>query len=219
MPLFYLRFSNQNDLPLLLEKNNQNELNLNLLATRDAKEIQRMIQLFSGRVYNLSLGYVRSKEDAEEITQDVFIAVLNNLEKFKGNSQLSTWIYRIATNKCLDFLKYKKRKKRFGRVISIFGNKDEEEVFEPVDHWHPGLELESKEDVNSLYRAIDSLPEKQKTALVLSKFEKLSQKEIAKILELTPKAVESLIGRAKANLRKALKSDDSIDIRNFMFMF
>lgn len=201
------------------EKNNQNELNLHSLAARDAKEIQRMIQLFSGKIYNLSLGYVGSKEDAEEITQDVFIAVLDNLEKFKGNSQLSTWIYRIATNKCLDLLKYKKRKKRFGRVISIFGNKEDEQVFEPIDHWHPGLELESKEDVNALYRAIDTLPEKQKTALILSKFEKISQKEIAQILELTPKAVESLIGRAKTNLRKALMKDDSVDFRNFMFLF
>jgi len=178
-----------------------------------------MIQLFSGKIYNLSLGYLGSKEDAEEITQDVFIAVLDNLEKFKGNSQLSTWIYRIATNKCLDFLKYKKRKKRFGRIISIFGNKEEEQIFEPVDYWHPGIELESKEEINALYRAIDTLPEKQKTALILSKFEKLPQKEIAKILELTPKAVESLIGRAKKNLRKALMNDDSIDFRNFMFLF
>lgn len=203
----------------MFKKNNHSELNLKLLAARDANEIHRMIQLFSGKIYNLSLGYVGSKEDAEEITLDVFMAVLDNLNKFKGSSQLSTWIYRIATNKCLDFLKFKKRKKRFGRVISIFGNKEDDEIFEPVDYWHPGLELESKEDINALYRAIDSLPERQKTALILSKFEKLPQKEIAEILELTPKAVESLIGRAKNNLRKVLMSDDSIDFKNFMFLF
>jgi RNA polymerase sigma factor (sigma-70 family) len=72
-------------------------------------------------VFRLALRYVSSAEDAEDIAQEVFVSVYFGLENFDQRSKLSTWIYRITVNKCLDHLKARKRKKRWGRVISLFG--------------------------------------------------------------------------------------------------
>jgi RNA polymerase sigma-70 factor (ECF subfamily) len=78
-----------------------------------SEELEHIYFQYNKRVYNTVLSYVQNIEDAEEITQDVFLEVYRSSENFKGESSLSTWIYRIAINKCLDFIKYKNRKKRF----------------------------------------------------------------------------------------------------------
>ncbi len=152
-------------------------------------------------VYNLCLNYVQNAEDAEEITQDVFVSVYHSLGKFRQQSGIKTWIYRITINKSLDFLKAKKRKKRFAMVFSIFGA-DQAIIHEPVNFDHPGVELENREALEKLFFHINNLPDNQKTALLLSKTEQKSQAEIAEIMQVSAKAVESLLQRAKQNLRK-----------------
>jgi len=155
-------------------------------------------------VFNLALNYLQNKEDAEEVTQDVFIAVHKSLNKFRGESQINTWIYRITINKCLDFIKAKKRKKRFSfftqiNEYSVSNNLYRNHVFD-----HPGVLLEEKEALEILFNHINRLPSKQKTALILSKLEQKKQKEIAEIMQTSTKAVESLIQRAKINLKKLI---------------
>lgn len=155
---------------------------------------------YSLRVYNTTLSIVQNKDDAEEITQDVFVEVNRSLENFQGQSAVGTWIYRIAVNRSLDFLRKKKRKKRW----AIFG-KDEEAVSIPDFH-HPGVQLENKEKAAILFKAIDRLPENQKTAFILAMIEELPQKEIAEVMKISTEAVESLIQRAKSNLRDDLEN-------------
>lgn len=156
---------------------------------------------YGDQVYNLCLNYLQNEEDAEEVTQDVFVKVHTQIHKFKGKSSLKTWIYRISINLCLDLLKARKRKKRFGINIPILPSKAE---VLPGNFRHPGVLLEEQEAVEGIFRAINQLPEKQKTALVLKSLEGQSQKEIAAIMEISVKAVESLLSRAKANLKKKL---------------
>jgi RNA polymerase sigma-70 factor (ECF subfamily) len=154
-------------------------------------------------VYNLALQYVQNREDAKEITQDTFVAIHQSLHRFGGNSSLTTWIYRITINKCLDFIKSQRRKKRFALFTSLFyENEDPRADLFTMDH--PGVILEQKEKIEILFRHINTLPDSQKTALILSKLENKTQKEIAVIMNLTPKAVESLIQRAKNSLHKKL---------------
>ncbi len=156
------------------------------------------------RVFNTAISLAQNKEDAEDITQDVFMEVYQSLEKFRQQSNMSTWIYRITVNKCLDFLRKKNRKKRFGFMAELF-HKDSGEISVDKAHFdHPGILMEKKENARLLFAAIDLLKDNQKTVFVLFHIEELSQKEIAEIMELTPKAVESLIQRAKAVLREKL---------------
>lgn len=156
-------------------------------------------------VFNLALQYVQNQEDAEEITQDVFLKVYNSLENFKQEAQISTWVYRITINTSLDYLKARNRKKRFGIFTSIFHNESSELKHDVPNFSHPGIELEHKEEFENLFKKINRLPENQKTALILNKIEQISHIEIAEIMNTSPKAVESLIQRAKTNLEKILK--------------
>lgn len=117
---------------------------------------------------------------------------------------MTTWIYRITVNKCLDFLRKKNRKKRFGFMMELFHTDSGEVSIDKAHFDHPGILMEKKENARLLFAAIDLLKENQKTAFVLFHIEELSQKEIAEIMELSPKAVESLIQRAKAVLREKL---------------
>lgn len=156
-------------------------------------------------VYNLALNYVQNNEDAQEITQDVFVSVHQSLDKFRNESSITTWIYRITINRCLDHIKARKRKKRFGFVYSIFGGAHDNEV-KGFDH--PGVLLEQKHALEKIFRLINELPANQKTALLLSKTEQKSQAEIAEIMGLSAKAVESLIQRAKSNLASKLKQNE-----------
>lgn len=150
------------------------------------------------QVYNLALQYVQNTEDAEEISQDVFLKVHEQLENFRSEANLSTWIYRITVNKSLDFLKAKKRKKRFG-LFSIFTAANE-----PAHFDHPGVLMEYEEETKILFEHINDLPHNQKTALILQKIEGKTMLETAEIMEISPKAVESVLQRAKTNLQKKL---------------
>jgi RNA polymerase sigma factor (sigma-70 family) len=153
-------------------------------------------------VYNLALNYVQNIEDAQEITQDVFVAVYQSLDSFQEASAVSTWIYRITINKCLDFLKAKQRKKRFAFFTSLFIGDSNDLKHHPYEINHPGILLENKEALENLFKKINALPDNQKTALILHKIEQKSQMDVAEIMNLSPKAVESLIQRAKTNLLK-----------------
>lgn len=158
---------------------------------------------YSDMVYNLCLNYLQNSDDAQEVTQDVFVKVYKKLDTFRQQSSLKTWIYRISINQCLDFIKAKKRQKRFGFHISIFRN--EQEVLPlPSKFKHPGVLLEDKEDLERLLGFINTLPANQKTALILKAIDGLPQKEIAEIMGTSLKSVESLLSRAKANLKKRI---------------
>lgn len=158
-------------------------------------------------VYNLALQYLQNTADAEEITQDVFLSVHHNLSRFEGKSTLKTWIYRITINKSLDFIKAKSRTKR-----SFFFNSrrlDDPDAHITVPNFdHPGVLMEQKEEMTRIFTCINSLPERQKTALILMKIDNKTQQETADIMESTVKSIESLYQRAKKNLSEKLKINE-----------
>lgn len=165
-----------------------------------------IVDEYQNMVYNTCLAIVKSEEDAEDIAQEVFVQVYQSIKSFKGESKLSTWIYRIATTKSLDHERKKKRKKRFGFVKSIFGE-DSEIIINPPDFNHPGVALDKKENAAKLFKAIDKLPENQRIAFLLNKVEGLSYQEVSQVLQVSVSSIESLLHRAKNNLRKILESD------------
>lgn len=169
----------------------------------DKTTFNQIYKDYNGMVYNLSLSYLQNIEEAEEVMQDVFLKVYEKYDSFKGKSSLKTWIYRITINKNLDFIKAKKRAKRFGFLAVINGDSKNQES-PLVNFNHPGVELEDKEALSVLFQKINSLPERQKTALILKYIEGFSQKEIANTMELKEKAVESLLSRAKRSLKNKL---------------
>ncbi|MBS1771782.1 MAG: RNA polymerase sigma factor [Bacteroidetes bacterium] len=175
-----------------------------LTSQGDKNAFRQLYEMFNSRVYNTCLYYLQHVPDAEEITQDVFIEVYHSSAKFRGGSSVSTWIYRVTVNKCLDKLRYNNRQKRFAFVSSIFNRDTGALQHDKPDFNHPGISLENKEKAGIVLNAIRQLPENQQTAFILKQVEGVSQKEISAIMDLSEKAVESLLQRAKANLRKIL---------------
>jgi RNA polymerase sigma-70 factor (ECF subfamily) len=156
------------------------------------------------KVLNTCYRFTNNREDAEDITQEVFVEVYRSIRGFRGNSKLSTWIYRIAVAKSLDFLRKKKRKKRFGFVKNVFSGEQLKEDLKASVSSSPEANAENQDRIKILNEALETLPENQRTAFTLSKYDELSYQEIAEILGTTIPAVESLIHRAKNNLKKKL---------------
>lgn len=174
-----------------------------LLQQGDESAFKKLVDEWQDMVYNTALSIVQNAEDADDLTQDVFIQVYQSISSFKGDSKFSTWLYRITLSKALDFEKKKKRKKRLGYVQHFFGSKEDENLH-PVDFNHPGVQMEKKEKAKELFNALKLLPENQHIAFTLHKIEGQSYQEVADIMKTTLYAVESLMGRAKVNLKKEL---------------
>ncbi len=173
------------------------------LKKGDESAFKTIVELWQDMVYNTILGIVQNESDAEDVAQEVFIKVFENISSFKGESKFSTWLYRIATTKALDLLRSRKRKKRFGFIKTIFGNEHSDEP-QLTDFYHPGIQLENKERSAVLFRAIGKLPENQKAAFTLHKLEGLSYQEVSEVMNTSVSAVESLMSRARVNLKKEL---------------
>ncbi len=178
---------------------------IELLQAQDQQAFSRLLDEYQKMVYNTCLSFVPNAADAEDIAQEVFVEVYSAISKFKGNSKLSTWIYRISVNKSLEFIRKKNTKKRFAFLQSLSGNTvpiDKTGYFTEFDH--PGVLLEQKEQQEIIFRAIYQLPEAQKTVFTLHKIDGLSYKEVGEITKKSVSSVESLMFRAKKNLKQIL---------------
>ena len=157
-------------------------------------------------VLNTCYRFVLNREDAEDIAQEVFLEAYRSLDSFRQESKFSTWLYRIAVTKSLDHLRKKKRKKRFSSLKRVMGfNDPAEELVLPSSIETPAEVLSGSERTEILQNALDSLPDNQKTAFLLSKYDGYSNQEIADVMQTTVSAVESLVHRAKKNLQKKLE--------------
>jgi len=163
---------------------------------------KELVDNYQQKVYNTCLGFVKNPEEADDLTQEVYIEIFRSILHFRMDSKLSTWIYRIAVTKSLESLRAKKRKKRFAILRSLFYQDDS--ALEIPDFEHPGVIAENKERSKIIFQAMDKLPESQRTAYTLHKVEGLSYEEVSNIMKKSVSSVESIMHRAKANLQKYL---------------
>lgn len=163
-----------------------------------------LIKKYQGLVFTTCYRLVENRTDAEDLLQDVFIEVFRSLRYLRNVDDMSGWLFKIAYSKSLSFLRKKNPAKaalnnEFNVII------DELEQNNALsESGTPLRKLESKEAKEVLFIAIDQLPENQKKVLLMHKFEDYSHKEICEITGLSQSSVESLIYRAKFNLRKSL---------------
>lgn len=171
----------------------------------DRKSFQILVETYQRMVVNTCLGIVHNKADAEDLAQDVFLEIFRNAQNFRGDSKLSTWLYRIATNRSLNLIRSNKRKRFFQSIEETFtgGRNRASEISENRGD-QPDQSITDQQRSDILHRAIDQLPEKQRIAFILNKYEDLSYQQIAEIMEISLASVESLIHRAKKNLQEQL---------------
>ncbi len=176
-----------------------------------AEQFEQLYNEHQKLVYNLCLHYVLNPEDAQDITQEVFVKLYQRFHQFNPQAaSIKTWICQIAINQCLDFLKAKKTNKRFGFLTSFFNPETNEPIEAALNINHPGIAAEDKEGLENLLRIIYTLPGNQKTAIILTKIEDRSQKDVAEIMNTSVKAVESLLQRAKQTIAKKLTNTEGL---------
>ena len=175
------------------------------LKKGDQAAFRKIVESWQDMVFNTALGIVQNTADAEDVAQEVFMQVYESVHNFKGESKFSTWLYRITITKAMDHIRRKKRKKRFAFIQSLFGQENEL-VHDPPEFNHPGVRFENKEKAAILFKAIRQLPENQQTAFTLHKLEGLSYQEVSEVMNMSLSSIESLMHRAKANLKKNLEN-------------
>ena len=167
---------------------------MDLVVTQDQKAFKELFERYSKRVFNLTYSYVNDYHYAEDISEDVFITVYNKSKTFKKESSFSTWVYRITVNASISHI----RKHKKDMVLTDIENAEDiitEELEKPDENY--------KKELGA--KILLMLPENQKTAFILSQKDGLRYKEISAIMKISEKAVESLIYRAKENLRRIIK--------------
>jgi len=200
-------FTNQLVKHSVFTKNEMSDKNLvqEIIQHNNHQAFEELVNRYKKMVITTGMGFLSNYHDAEDIAQDVFIELYKSLPEFRNESKLSTWIYRITVNKSLNFLR---RRKRETIISSFWGDKRKENgeskfnihlIDEPINS-----NLETREQHRLLRNAINKLPDNQRIALILSTYQELSYKEIAEVMEVSLSAVESLLFRAKSNLRKVM---------------
>ncbi|MBI9033336.1 MAG: sigma-70 family RNA polymerase sigma factor [Bacteroidales bacterium] len=182
-----------------------NQQQIELLRKGDQKAFKLLVDQNFPKVYRTCLGIIHDRDDADDLAQDVFVEVFESLEKFRGDSALSTWLYRIAINKSLNYLRKKKISGLFKPFENYFNSDDKKEIqIAGPDSDGAGFHLENEEMKQMLNKALGALPTNQRVAFTLHKSEGLAYKQIGEIMKLSLSSVESLIHRAKKNLQTSL---------------
>lgn len=173
------------------------------ILKRDRTACQYLVTNYQRGVIKTAFHFLGNMEDAEDLSQEIFLEIIRSMPSFRNSSSLKTWIYRISVNRSLNELKKNKRRGFFLRLESMLGFSSNHSDKEPMTNQTPDCE-EEKENRKMLHAAINKLPENQRIAFVLHKFDDQSYKQVSEIMNLSLSAVESLIHRAKSNLQSLL---------------
>lgn len=172
----------------------------------DQQAFEQLVRDNEKRVYNLALRMTGSPEDALDLSQEAFLNAWRGLASFQGECSFSTWMYRLTSNVCLDFLRARKRRlEAAGALLSLDG----EDAPDPAapDRQRPEAVLERREQQELLRRALDALPDHHRQVLALRELSGLSYQEISAALALDLGTVKSRLTRARLALRKILCRD------------
>lgn len=177
------------------------------LKNSDQKAFKEIVNTYQTRVYNTCYGLLQDQYAAQDISQDVFIELFKSVHKFREESKLSTWLYRIAINKSLNHLRDHKKHRLVRSIERFFTQSEEAESLQIEDSSSLNSQqlYEQNDHAMALQKALSKLPINQRTAFVLKNYDDLSYKEIEEVMGLSLSSVESLIHRARLNLQKSLQ--------------
>lgn len=179
------------------------------LKNGDREAFAELVAMYKDSLLNVCYGYIKDKDDAEDLAQDVFLEVYKTLPNFKEESSLFTWMYRIAVSKSLDEIKKRKSIKRsaFFEKRERSDGADYEMSITPSEELEPDEDLIRKQQQEFITYCLNKLADTQRTAFVLSQQDGFSYKEIAEIMEKSLSSIESLVHRSKVNLRKIMETE------------
>jgi RNA polymerase sigma-70 factor (ECF subfamily) len=169
-----------------------------LLKRRDERAFDRLVRKYQNMVFSLALRFLGNFQEAEDITQEIFITVFKQIETFRGESSMSTWLYRIAVNHCKNRIKYLARRPVARERESMERSDSKAEGLFASKPAKPDEILEARETERFIMEALSDLDEDHKTILLLRELENLSYVEIADIMKLEEGTVKSKLHRARS---------------------
>ncbi len=177
------------------------------VASRDPEAFRALMERHASRVINLAYRFLGTTADAEDAAQEVFFKLYRHPPTLNPETKLSTWLYRVTVNHCLDLLR---RKPAAFETISLQEEDPEgvplaEKLPDPSDI-NPRERLAQAETSRLARQAVAALPAPLRVPLILATFEELPQEEVARILGMTPKAVEHRLSRARSLLKQRLSA-------------
>ena len=164
------------------------------------------------RIYNLTLRMTGNPEDAMDLAQDTFLNAWKGLKFFKGDSAFSTWLYRLASNACIDFLRRQKRRQDISLPLAADGEDEDRLPDVPDDRYRPDTRLEQQELRRTVTEGLQQLSDEHRQVLVMREINGLSYQEIGDVLDLEAGTVKSRIARARTALRKILLEDGNFSV-------
>ena len=172
---------------------------INQIIEGDANAFSVLVDRYKDLVFTLALRMLKNREEAEEVSQDTFIKTYKSLDKFKGDSKFSTWIYKVCYYTCLD--RIKKNKKYINDVeINEFTEHQVKTIDNALDH------IEAREKKEAIQRCIERLPSEDSFLLTLYYFDDLSLDEISKVVGITANSIKVKLFRCRKKLASILKS-------------
>ena len=174
------------------------------IAKGDTDAFEILVNRHQTSVLNLVYRFIGDRTQAKDLAQEVFIRVWQAAKTYKPEAKFTTWIYRITANLCFNELKSARRKKLFQFLRSDADNEIHGEKDFPDGSPSPEDLLLAKERSHQITKALQGLPENQRMAVILKRYDDLSYEEIARVMGCSVPAVESLLVRAKRNLQKKL---------------
>ncbi len=170
--------------------------------TGDKQAFDELVRRYQPKVLNTCFRFIGREDDARDATQDIFIKVYHALYSFKPKAKFSTWLYRIAVNHSLNVVRSHKRR---WWMKSLSFATAEHEIGIVAERTNPHVKMEQDERAVLVRRALEKLSREQRVAVILHRFDGLSYKEIAEVMNTSVSSVESRLFRARLNLVKHLK--------------
>jgi len=176
------------------------------IARGDDDAFETLVNRHQTSVLNLIYRFIGDRSQTKDLAQEVFLRVWQGAKTYKPEAKFTTWLYRITANLCLNELKSSRRKKWLQFPMSNLDHEVQSEEDLPDNSPSPEDLLLAKERRRQIANALQSLPENQRMALILKRYDALSYEEIAKVIGCSVSAVESLLVRAKRTLQEKLKN-------------
>jgi RNA polymerase sigma-70 factor (ECF subfamily) len=162
----------------------------------DERAFEELVKKHSRGLLNLVYRYLGDASRAEDVSQDIFVKVYKARMKYEPKAKFSTWLYRIAVNHCLNEIRSRKSQPALAAPVN--------DLLEEPSGENPDSRISRAELQAAVKAAIDALPENQRMAVILARYEEMSYDEIARTMDLSLEAVKSVLFRAKENLKEAL---------------
>lgn len=181
---------------------------IELIINGETNLYAELVSRYQNKVYSTAYSYTRDYEEAKDLTQEIFIKVYNNLSNFQNKAQFSTYLFRIAVNRCIDWTRKKKAK-----TISILSCQDEEnvDIYDFIaDYGSNPEEILLRQENSDIIRAeISRLPEIYRTVMIMYYFQDFSPQEITDILKVPRKTIDTRLFRARKLIKKRLSPKEA----------